>query len=64
MDKDDFEEIDYKYNETNYKNRIEPFPYLIEINEKKYFNVYEVHKTKSEFLYNVVKGEDEILKMK
>ena len=65
LDKDDFEEIDYKYNnETNYKNRINPYPYLIEINEKKYFNVYEVHKTKSEFLYNVVKGEDEILKMK
>ena len=64
LDKDDFEEIDYKYNETNYKNRIEPFPYLIEINEKKYFNVYKIHKTKSEFLYNVVKGEDEILKMK
>ena len=64
LDKDDFKEIDYKYNETNYKNRIEPFPYLIEINEKKYFNVYEVHKRKSEFLYDIKKGEDEILKMK
>ena len=64
LDKDDFKEIDYKCNETNYKNRIEPFPYLIEINEKKYFNVYEVHKRKSEFLYDIKKGEDEILKMK
>ena len=64
LDKDDFEEIDYKYNETNYKNRIEPFPYLIEINEKKYFNVYKVRKRKSEFLYDIKKGEDEILKMK
>ena len=65
LDKDDFEEIDYKYdNETNYKDRIDPFPYLIEINEKKYFNVYEIHKTKSEFLYDIKKGEDEILKMK
>ena len=34
LDKDDFKEIDYKYNETDYKSRIEPFPYLIEINEK------------------------------
>ena len=65
LDKDDFKEINYKYdNETDYENRIDPYPYLIEINEKKYFNVYEVHKTKSEFLYNIVKGEDEILKMK
>ena len=64
LDKDDFKEIDYKYNETNYKNRIEPFPYLIEINEKKYFNVYKVRKRKSEFLYDIKKGEDEILKMK
>ena len=65
LDKDDFKEINCKYdNETDYKNRIDPYPYLIEINEKKYFNVYEVHKTKSEFLYNIVKGEDEILKMK
>ena len=65
LDKDDFKEINCKYdNETDYKSRIDPFPYLIEINEKKYFNVYEVHKTKSEFLYNIIKGEDEILKMK
>ena len=40
LDKDDFKEIDCKYdNETNYKDRFDPFPYLIEINEKKYFNV-------------------------
>ena len=65
LDKDDFKEINCKYdNETDYKNRIDPFPYLIEINEKKYFNVYEVHKRKSEFLYDIKKGEDEILKMK
>ena len=65
LDKDDFKEIDCKYdNETNYKDRIDPFPYLIEINEKKYFNVYGVHKRKSEFLYDIKKGEDEILKMK
>ena len=65
LDKDDFKEINCKYdNETDYEKRIDPFPYLIEINEKKYFNVYEVHKTKSEFLYNIIKGEDEILKMK
>ena len=65
LDKDDFKEINCKYdNETDYKSRIDPFPYLIEINEKKYFNVYEVHKTKSEFLYDIKKGEDEILKMK
>ena len=65
LDKDDFKEINCKYdNETDYENRIDPFPYLIEINEKKYFNVYEVHKTKSEFLYNIIKDEDEILKMK
>ena len=65
LDKDDFKEINYKYdNETDYENRIDPFPYLIEINEKKYFNVYEVRKRKSEFLYDIKKGEDEILKMK
>ena len=65
LDKDDFKEINCKYdNETDYENRIDPYPYLIEINEKKYFNVYEVHKTKSEFLYDIKKGEDEILKMK
>ena len=65
LDKDDFKKINYKYDkEADYKNRINPFPYLVEINEKKYFNVYEVHKTKSEFLYNIIKGEDEILKMK
>ena len=65
LDKDDFKEIDCKYdNKTNYKDGIDPFPYLIEINEKKYFNVYGVHKRKSEFLYDIKKGEDEILKMK
>ena len=65
LDKDDFKEINCKYdNETDYENRIDPFPYLIEINEKKYFNVYGVHKRKSEFLYDIKKGEDEILKMK
>ena len=65
LDKDDFKEIDCKYdNETNYKDGIDPFPYLIEINEKKYFNVYEIYKRKSEFLYDIKKGEDEILKMK
>ena len=65
LDKDDFKEIDCKYdNETNYEDRIDPFPYLIEINEKKYFNVYGVHRRKSEFLYDIKKGEDEILKMK
>ena len=65
LDKDDFKEINYKYdNETDYKSGIDPFPYLIEINEKKYFNVYGVHKRKSEFLYDIKKGEDEILKMK
>ena len=35
-----------------------------EINKKKYYNVYEVHKRKSEFLYDIKKGEDEILKTK
>ena len=65
LDKDDFKEINCKYdNETDYKNRIDPFPYLIEINEKKYFNVYGVHRKKSEFLYDIKKGEDEILKIK
>ena len=65
LDKNDFKEINYKYNnETDYKNRINPFPYLIEINKKKYFNVYEVYKTKSEFLYNIIKIKDKILKMK
>ena len=65
LDKDDFKEINCKYdNETDYENRIDPYPYLIEINEKKYFNVYGVHKRKSEFLYDIKKGEDEILKMK
>ena len=65
LDKDDFKEINCKYdNETDYKSGIDPFPYLIEINEKKYFNVYEVRKRKSEFLYDIKKGEDEILKMK
>ena len=64
LDKDDFKEINCKYdNETDYKNRIDPFPYLIEINEKKYFNVYKVYERKSKFLYDI-KDEDEILKMK
>ena len=61
LDKDDFEEIDYKYNETNYKNRIEPYPYLIEINEKKYFNVYEIYKRKSELFYNLNENDKSIL---
>ena len=61
LDKDDFEKIDYKYNETNYKNRIEPFPYLIEINEKKYFNVYEIYKRKSELFYNLNENDKSIL---
>ena len=61
LDKDDFKEIDYKYNETNYKNRIDPFPYLIEINEKKYFNVYEIYKRKSELFYNLNENDKSIL---
>ena len=62
LDKDDFEEIDYKYNnETNYKNRINPYPYLIEINEKKYFNVYEIYKRKSELFYNLNENDKSIL---
>ena len=62
LDKDDFEEIDYKYNnETNYKNRINPYPYLIEINEKKYFNVYEIYKRKSELFYNPNENDKSIL---
>ena len=62
LDKDDFKEINCKYdNETNYKNRIEPFPYLIEINEKKYFNVYEIYKRKSELFYNLNENDKSIL---
>ena len=61
LDKDDFKEIDYKYNETNYKNRIDPYPYLIEINEKKYFNVYEIYKRKSELFYNLNENDKSIL---
>ena len=62
LDKDDFKEIDYKYdNETNYKNRIEPFPYLIEINEKKYFNIYKVHKRKSKLIYDLSENDKSIL---
>ena len=62
LDKDDFKEIDYKYdNETNYKNRINPFPYLVEINEKKYFNVYEIYKRKSELFYNLNENDKSIL---
>ena len=62
LDKDDFKEIDYKYNnETKYKNRINPYPYLIEINEKKYFNVYEIYKRKSKLFYNPNKNDKSIL---
>ena len=62
LDKDDFKEINCKYdNETNYKDGIDPFPYLIEINEKKYFNVYEVHKRKSELIYNLNENDKSIL---
>ena len=62
LDKDDFEEIDYKYdNETNYKNRINPFPYLIEINEKKYFNVCKVYERKSKLIYNLNENDKSIL---
>ena len=62
LDKDDFKEIDYKYNnETKYKNRINPYPYLIEINEKKYFNVYEIYKRKSELFYNLNENDKSIL---
>ena len=61
LDKDDFKEIDYKYNETNYKDRIDPYPYLIEINEKKYFNVYEIYKRKSELFYNLNENDKSIL---
>ena len=62
LDKDDFEEIDYKYdNETNYKNRINPFPYLIEINEKKYFNVCKVCERKSKLIYNLNENDKSIL---
>ena len=62
LDKDDFKEIDYKYdNETNYKNRINPFPYLIEINEKKYFNVCKVYERKSKLIYNLNETDKSIL---
>ena len=62
LDKDDFKKINYKYDkETDYKNRINPFPYLIEINEKKYFNVYKVHKRKSELIYNLNENDKSIL---
>ena len=62
LDKDDFKEIDCKYdNETNYKDRIDPYPYLIEINEKKYFNVYEIYKRKSELFYNLNENDKSIL---
>ena len=62
LDKDDFKEIDYKYNnETDYKSRIDPYPYLIEINEKKYFNVYEIYKRKSELFYNLNENDKSIL---
>lgn len=62
LDKDDFKEIDCKYDhETDYKNRTDPFPYLIEINEKKYFNVYEIYKRKSELFYNLNENDKSIL---
>ena len=62
LDKNDFKEIDCKYdNETDYKNRIDPYPYLIEINEKKYFNVYEIYKRKSELFYNLNENDKSIL---
>ena len=62
LDKDDFKEINCKYdNETDYENRIDPYPYLIEINEKKYFNVYEIYKRKSELFYNPNENDKSIL---
>ena len=62
LDKDDFKKINYKYDkEADYKNRINPFPYLIEINEKKYFNVYEIYKRKSELFYNLNENDKSIL---
>ena len=62
LDKDDFKEINCKYdNETDYENRINPYPYLIEINEKKYFNVYEIYKRKSELFYNPNENDKSIL---
>ena len=62
LDKDDFKEINCKYdNETDYKNRINPFPYLVEINEKKYFNIYEVHKRKSKLIYDLNENDKSIL---
>ena len=62
LDKDDFKEINCKYdNETDYENRIDPFPYLIEINKKRYFNVYEVHKRKSKLIYDLSENDKSIL---
>ena len=62
LDKDDFKKINYKYDkEADYKNRINPFPYLVEINEKKYFNVYEIYKRKSELFYNLNENDKSIL---
>ena len=62
LDKDDFKEINCKYdNKTDYKSGIDPFPYLIEINEKKYFNVYEIYKRKSELFYNLNENDKSIL---
>ena len=62
LSKDDFKEINCKYdNETDYENRIDPYPYLIEINEKKYFNVYEIYKRKSELFYNLNENDKSIL---
>ena len=62
LDKDDFKEINCKYdNGTNYKDRIDPFPYLIEINEKKYFNVYKVYERKSKLIYSLNENDKSIL---
>ena len=59
LDKDDFKEISFEY---RYDIRdIDPFPYLIEINEKKYFNVYETHKRKSKLIYNLNENDKSIL---
>ena len=62
LDKDDFKKINYKYDkEADYKNRINPFPYLVEINEKKYFNIYKVHKRKSKLIYDLSENDKSIL---
>ena len=59
LDKDDFKEISFEY---GYDIRdTDPFPYLIEINEKKYFNAYEVHGRKSKLIYNLNENDKSIL---